>query len=136
MTMIRRECAQLLSRARAALETPDDLDAAARLHLIEDLASAEDVVKSYIIPWPVDIHVAEIDHCHGTNVYVAFTREALMAQVAAFCREWWSSIGDSRDPNELTDEDAASIYFDQEDEFLSTDRLSCDPTRLPTSEPL
>lgn len=40
--MTRRDHAQLLSRARAALETPADLDADAVRQLIEDLASAED----------------------------------------------------------------------------------------------
>ncbi|WP_336963677.1 hypothetical protein [Sphingobium aquiterrae] len=46
MTMTRRDHAQLLSRARGALETPADLDAEAIRHLIEDLASAEDIVKT------------------------------------------------------------------------------------------
>jgi hypothetical protein len=135
VTMIRRNHAQLLSRARAALETPGDLDADALLYLIKDLTSAEDAVKSHIVPWPVDIHVAEIDHCHGTNVYAALTREALMAQVAAFCKEWWSSLNDTRDPNQLTDEEAVSVYFDNQlDEYLSTDRIPCEPSRVLTAD--
>ena len=44
MTMRRQ--AQLLSRARAALETPGELDADTIRHLIEDLASAEGAVTN------------------------------------------------------------------------------------------
>lgn len=47
MTITRRDHAQLLGRARAALEAPGDLDADAIRHLIEDLASAEDIVKNH-----------------------------------------------------------------------------------------
>lgn len=128
MTISKRDHAQLLSRARAALETPDDLDAAAVRDLIEDLASGEEAVKTHAVPWPVDIHVAEIDHRHGTNVYVALSREGLMRQVAAFCRECWSSTDDPRDPKTLSDEETASAYFEQDDEFLSTHCISCSPT--------
>jgi hypothetical protein len=63
------------------------------------------------------------------------TREALMAQVAAFCKEWWSSLNDTRDPNQLTDEEAVSVYFDNQlDEYLSTDRIPCEPSRVLTAD--
>lgn len=123
-----REHAQLLARARAALEIPVHFEGRAIAQIIEDLRSAEDRLERHIVPWSIDVHVAEIDHRHGTNIYVALTREALMLQVAAFCRECWSEIEDDRDPWLLPDEEVAAIYFDlHAEEFLSTDRISCDP---------
>lgn len=124
-----RDHAQLLARARAALETPGDLDAAALAHLIEDISIAEDMVKHYVVPWPIDIHVAHIDHKFGTNVYATHTRKSLMVEVAEYCRDYWSTTGDRSDPFSLSDEEVASAYFDlRDDEFISTERITCLPS--------
>lgn len=125
----RRDHAQLLARARAALETPTELDAGAITHLIEDLSAAEGLVKGHMVPWAIDIHVAEIDHRHGSNIYVALTREALMSQIGGYCREWWHETDDPRDPATLSDEDISFLYFALvQDEYLTTDRIACAPT--------
>ncbi|MCG2841256.1 hypothetical protein L6Q21_09715 [Sandaracinobacter sp. RS1-74] len=121
-----RDHAHLLTRARAALETPGDLDAEEVGHLIEDLACAEDHMRKHGAPWPVKIHIAQISHRHGGDVYVALTRKALAAQVAAFCRDYWCEIHDHRDPKTLPAEAVASIYFDAHPEDrCSTMSVTC-----------
>ena len=118
---------QLITRARAALETPADLTAEDVGHLIEDLGHAETLLATHDVPWTLDIHVGHIDHRYGANIYAALSRAALMAEIAEFCREWWKEIEDARDPQLLSDEDVSSIYFEaQHDEYLSTDRLTLD----------
>ncbi|MDF0491462.1 hypothetical protein PX699_16795 [Sphingobium sp. H39-3-25] len=125
----RRDHAQLLARARAAIETPSDLDADAIHHLIEDLSIAEALVNRHVVPWPVEIHVGHIDHRHGTNFYATFCHDALIADLAEYCRDNWSEIDDPRDPQALTDEEVLSIYFDNEgDEFYSTESIYWEPT--------
>lgn len=117
--------AALLARARAALENPADLDDAARRNLVDDLKTAEVHHVLHGVPWPIDIHVGHIDHRHGDNHYTALSYEALMSEIADYCREWWSETKDSRDPSVLPDEEVARDYFDsREGEFLSTDRVS------------
>lgn len=131
MTMdpTRRDYAQLFSRARAAFETPADLGAVEREALIEDLAIAEDHVAGTVLPWPIDVHVATIEHREGVNHYVASSRAALMAEIAEFCCEWWPEIRDDRDPASLDDETASTTYFERhETEFLTTDRVLLVPT--------
>ena len=123
-----RALAQLLARARAAIETPADLDDAARAAVIEDIAAFEDCLARGLIPWGFDIHIGSIDHKHGTNHYAALTQKALMAEVAEYCREWWSDIEDGRDPATLDDQTIADIYFDDHpSENLKTDRVHIDP---------
>lgn len=123
-----RAFAQLLARTRAAIETPTDLDDAARAAVVEDIAMFEDCLARNAIPWRFDIHIASIDHKHGANHYAALTQEALMAEVAEYCREWWSDIDDGRDPATLDDETIADIYFDDHpSEYLRTDRVRIDP---------
>lgn len=50
-------------------------------------------------------------HDHGVNHYAGTTYEAVLAQIADFCREWWDSDG----PPELawpdSDADIVSAYF-------------------------
>jgi hypothetical protein len=123
-----RAFAQLLARARAAIETPADLDDAARTAIIEDISAFEDCLARGAIPWGFDIHIGSIDHKHGTNHYAALTQEALMAEVAEYCREWWSDIDDGRDPATLDDDTIADIYFgDHSSEYLRIDRVRIDP---------
>ncbi|HET6525043.1 hypothetical protein [Sphingopyxis sp.] len=123
-----RAFAQLLARARAAIETPADLDDAARTAVIEDIAAFGDNLAQNAIPWGFDIHIGSIDHKHGTNHYAALTQEALMAEVAEYCRIWWSEIDDERDPATLDDEMIATTYFeDHPTEYLKTDRVHINP---------
>ncbi len=133
----RRDFACLMSRARAALETPSDLSAEDREALIEALAAAEDSLRLHPLPWAIDIHVAHIDHSAGANLYAAVGRETLMREIAEFCREYWSEIADDRDPDTLDDEEIARIYFElHPDEYLQTDRVAIDapPATLVTGE--
>lgn len=131
-----RALAQLLVRARAAIETPADLDDAARAAVIEDIAAFEDCLAQDAIPWGFNIHIGSIDHKHGTNHYAALTREALMAEVAEYCREWWSDIDDRRDPATLDDETIADTYFeDHPSENLKTDRVHIDSPRADLQTP-
>lgn len=128
MNPTRRDYAQLFARARAALESRVALGAAERDALIEDLAIAGDHVAGTVLPWPIDVHVATIEHREGVNHYVASTRAALMAEVAEFCREWWPEIRDNRDPASLDDETVSNTYFlCHETEALTTDRVQLAP---------
>lgn len=123
-----RDYAQLLSRARAALETPADLSPTEINYVIKDIALAEDAAAGGHLPWRMQIHVATIAHCEGINHYAACTRAALMAEVAAYCREWWDEISHQGDPAQLEDEQVAQLYFDKHpSETLSTSELTLDP---------
>ncbi|MBA4090261.1 MAG: hypothetical protein C0494_06680 [Sphingobium sp.] len=131
MHMTRHDFARLLARARVAIT--DNGTAPADGTLCDDLARAEQLVENHAVPWSADIHAAFIDHRHGGDLYAAFTREALMAEVAEFCREWWSEIRDKRDPSTLSDEEVASVYFDGHDnEYLWTERVSIDEPAIGT----
>lgn len=126
-----RAYAQLLARARAAIETPGDLDDAARSALTEDIGAFEDCLTAGKLPWPIDIHVGSIEHRNGTNQYAALTREALMAEIAEYCREWWADIEDQRDPEKLGDETVAESYFEgHPSEYLVTDRVRVEPSSI------
>jgi hypothetical protein len=120
----KRDLARLLARARRAIENPAGLVERDRAALLGALASAETQVAGSPIPWSLEIHIASIEHRHGLNHYVALTRAGLMAEVADYCRECWSEIGDARDPATLDDEAVAGVYFDNhENEHLSSDRI-------------
>lgn len=117
--------AQLLARARAVLQDAALLDNPEHSGLVDDLTHAEAHFAQFGVPWPTDIHVGYVYHAHGGNQYAAFSHEALMAEIADYCREWWGDIDDHRDPEKLPDEEVAEIYFDRHDrEWLSTDRFS------------
>lgn len=119
--MTKADFARLLARARAAIPDGYDADRALRTELVV----AERLVESHAIPWTTDLHVAFIDHRHGGDLYAAFTREALMAEIASFCRLWWPEIRDKRDSARLPDEEVSSVYFDgHENEYLWTERIS------------
>src|SRR3546814_10945621 len=105
--MTRDDFGRLLARERTVIA-----DAAPTAHILcDELAQAERLVQDHVVPWPADIHTAFIDHRHGGDLYAAFTREALMAEVASFSRDWWPEIRDRREPPTLSDEEAASNYF-------------------------
>jgi hypothetical protein len=131
--MTRDDFARLLARARTAIA-----DAAPTAYILcDELAHAERLVQDHVVPWPADIHAAFIDHRHGGDLYATFTREALMSEVASFCREWWPEIRDGRDPSTLSDEDASSIYFDaHEEEYLWTERISIEAPAVDSSHAL
>jgi hypothetical protein len=132
----RPEHLALLARARAALETPAGLTADGSNALIRDIAHAERRLSAAPLPWPTDVHVAVIEHRHGTNLHVALDAKALDAQVAAYCREWWREIGDNRDPHSLSDRDIIETYFDDHGhESCSTDRVTLEPPIIPLRIP-
>lgn len=112
---------RLLASARTAITDTKLSDA----DLCAELAEAEHLLENNVVPWTFDIHVAYVDHREGGNLYAAFSREALIAEIAAFCREWWSEISDPRDPDTLPHEEICSIYFEaHQDEYLSTERIT------------
>jgi hypothetical protein len=118
----------LLARARAALETPADLDSQAMAFLAEDIALAEQGLAHAPVLWPLDVHVGVIEHREGLNIHVAFDRPALEEQVAAFCREWWAEIRDPRKVEDLNDATVIESYFgDHDSECLSTERIRIEP---------
>lgn len=122
----------LLARTRAALEKPADLTAGHDDALIEDIAHAENRLSGSPLPWPIDVHVAAVEHRHGTNLHVALDADRLDAEVAAYCREWWKEIGDGRDPGSLSDRDVIATYFDDHGhESCSTDRVTLEPPAMP-----
>lgn len=122
----------LLARARAALETPDDLDAAALAALIEDIGVCEDALSQSQLPWPIDVHAAVIEHRHATNIHVAVDESTLDAEIAAFCREWWSEIDDERDPEALPEAEVIATYFDQHpSESYFKDQIRLGPASHP-----
>ncbi len=128
----RPEHLALLERARAALETPAGLTADGSNALIWDIAHAERRLSAAPLPWPIDVHVAVIEHRHGTNLHVALDANGLDAQVAAYCREWWREIGDDRDPHSLSNRDIIETYFDDHGrESCSTDRVTLEPPVIP-----
>ncbi|AHE53703.1 hypothetical protein NX02_09915 [Sphingomonas sanxanigenens DSM 19645 = NX02] len=121
--MTRHDFARLLARARAAIVATDTADR----DLCDELVQAERLVENHAVPWAAEIHAAFIDHREGGSLYGAFTREALIAEVAEFCRAWWPEIRDKRDPQALSDEQAVEIYFEGHDnEYLWSERISID----------
>lgn len=121
----RREFAQLLAGARSALECPDGPDHETRLRLISHLERAESLLDMHVVPWEIAVHIGQIDHRHGAELFAALDRDVLMAQVGAYCRLWWSEIEDKRDPAALDNDMVASIYFSQnQSECLATEIIS------------
>jgi len=128
----RRDHLALLTRARAALEGLADFTADACDTLVEDIGHAQNQLSASPLPWPIDVHVAAVEHRHGMNLHVALDADILDAQVAAYCREWWKEIGDSRDPHSLSDRDVIATYFDDHGhESCSTDRVTLEPRAMP-----
>lgn len=117
--------AQLLARARAVIQGDVVLDRSERSSLVDDLNRAEAHFVAHGVPWPTELHVGRISHEHGHNQYATLHRQSLIAEMAEYCREWWSDINDPRDADELPDEDVVSAYFaKREDETHSTCRIS------------
>lgn len=102
-----RDQRNLLARARAALETPADLDEAARVALIEDLATAEPTIGDDATM----VAVAPVDSGDGTQFHVATSDAALTRVLAAWCRPRWDRTDDARDPNALSDNEVVATYF-------------------------
>lgn len=102
-----RDQRSLLARARAALETPADLDEAARVALIEDLATAESTINDDALT----VAVALIDSGDGTQFHVATSDAALTRELAGWCRPRWDRTGDPRDPVTLGDDEIVAAYF-------------------------
>lgn len=74
------------------------------------------------LPAPT-IHVATIDHRHGVNMYAAADRHALLADLAAYCVEWWTERADESvtDHAGLSPQAILEAYFDgHESESYST----------------
>ncbi len=77
------------------------------------------------------IFTATVDHRHGTNAYAATSPDDLQAQLAEFCREFWSEIEEmvDEDLDTLTDAEIVSTYFDAHStEFYDTGETSIEIT--------
>jgi hypothetical protein len=73
------------------------------------------------------VFVAAISHRHGTNLYAAFTQEALTAQIVEYCQEWWET--EWPDKEMPGDEDIIAEYFsDGNDE-------GCEEAEIEVGEP-
>ncbi|WP_422247104.1 hypothetical protein [Sphingobium sp.] len=132
-SMTRDALARLLARAHYALAGTG----AANQVLADELNQAAMRIGTNPVPWTVDVHVGFVDHREGGNLYAAFTREALVAEIAGFSREWWSEIRDDRNPATLGDEEICSIYFEQHsDEYLWTERMTIEGPGPASSPPL
>lgn len=133
MTQTKTDFARLLARASHAVSEAGSADQA----LADALTQAAHQIEAGSLPWTADVHVGFIDHKCGGNHYAAFSREVLMAEIADFCREWWSDIRDERDPAALGDEEVSSIYFEaHEDEYLWTECICVEGPDTASSSPL
>lgn len=123
----------LLAQARAALIAPDTLDPPARYAVINAISVSEDAIAACPLPWPIEVHTAVIEHRHGMNIHVAANEMALIAEIAAYCREYWSEIDDARDPDTLSDTEAISSYFEcHPSESCTKDRMHIAPVAHPS----
>ena len=58
------------------------------------------------------IWVAAVDHRHGTNFYAAGSKDALDADLAAYCRRSWGDLGAEAEPIQgKSDSDVIEYYF-------------------------
>ncbi|AXK44069.1 hypothetical protein [Erythrobacter aureus] len=77
------------------------------------------------------LFTACVDHRHGTNAYAATSPAELQAQLAEFCREFWSEVEEmvEEDVDTLTDAEIVSTYFDAHStEFYDTGETSIEIT--------
>jgi len=114
------------SMVRLLAELRRTLDGGAKVRpgLQADLLNAEAWIAEHEIPWAATIHLAQIDHRHGANIYAARDSVTLTAQVAAFCRSWWDEIDDPQGPATLDDETVVQVYFEQaQEEYLAVDTI-------------
>jgi hypothetical protein len=75
------------------------------------------------------VYIACIDHRHGQNRYLATTEKRLIAQVAAFCRDWWDEVEAKAGARPKSDWAVIKRYFAaQEDEFWE---YGCEDLKLP-----
>jgi hypothetical protein len=82
-----------------------------------------------------DIYVGLVHHKHGLNVYAAMTAQGVTAQVANYCREWWSDLAESDDlPATVpeTDNKVVSDYFEAQSEILDGEIFEIVTTELHT----
>lgn len=63
------------------------------------------------------VHVATVNHRHGENFYCAADSDALAAQLAAYCIEWWGErVDESVESYEgLSDQAILDAYFENND---------------------
>lgn len=77
-----------------------------------------------------EIHVAAIDHRHGTDLYAALSEAELDSQLAGYCRVWWGDLDDPGDPPKQ-DEEVITAYFDRQaecgDEWLRREAVALYP---------
>ncbi len=57
------------------------------------------------------VYIAIVDYDYGTSCYVARTQEAVDAQLAEYCRDWWQKDGPSDQVMPDTDREVIDRYF-------------------------
>jgi hypothetical protein len=106
-----REAAQ---EAFAAMQRPETW---ANFFVVTDKATGErtdvDLLLNTMTPNSdrLVVWLAAISHRHGVNTYVAAGEDALEAQVAAFCREYWDELRMNGTTEGLSDAELISRYF-------------------------
>lgn len=58
----------------------------------------------------MDVHIAIINHGHGTDIYLGTTHEEMIRQVAEYVDDNWESASHGEKP----EENAISKYFEAE----------------------
>ena len=84
-------------------------------------------------PTGLPLHIAVIEHKHGSSGYVALTKADLYAQLAAFCIEYWREAERRAGPLSDYEDDKAIVdgYFDGHD----SETLYLEEAALPTVAP-
>lgn len=108
-----RSLVELLARARRALQAHSSPPVSSSQMLLTELAAAEKSLAMGALPWPIVVHVGVIEHNFGTTIYIAQDSKSLSAQLASFCRDYWSEIGDAEDVGQLDDEATITTYFER-----------------------
>lgn len=76
----------------------------------------------------IRVYVLEIEHRHGTNVYVYTTDDACRAQLRDWVDEYWHEVEDllGDKPETIDDEVVESYFGAYDDERYSIERDSLD----------
>ncbi|MDF0490436.1 hypothetical protein PX554_20100 [Sphingomonas sp. H39-1-10] len=105
MTLLTRiDHLELLDRMRTFLVTPGNLAGGEGALLAAQIEAVQHQFRSWQVPWPVDVHHGVIYLPWDIHHFLAPTRRALVADMASYCREHWSEVGDDRDPATIDDE--------------------------------
>jgi hypothetical protein len=75
------------------------------------------------------IHVAAVEHKHGTTSFAAWSPTDLDASIAKYCHEWWEKDG-LDEPMPESDREIIDQYFGWIDEIGGSESLIASETPL------